>query len=319
MTKAALRIFAPAGQTAAAERVARHLGIAVDPLEERDFEDGEHKTRLLRPVAGADCHVLQSLHSHAGYSVNDRLIRLLFLLATLRDHGAARVSAVLPYIAYARKDRRTQPLDPVATRYVAQLLESAGVDRVAALDVHNPAAFENAFRIPAHNLEAAPALADALLERDRPTALTVVSPDAGGYKRAERFREILAARLGDRPGIAFMEKKRSGGVVSGDTLVGHVADSTVCIVDDLISSGGTLARAAAACEAAGARDVVALATHGLFTGGAADTLNASAIRRIYLTDSIRGHDPASLPDADRLSRVAVAPIIARGIQALSAA
>ena len=313
MTKAALRIFAPAGQTAAAERVARHLGIAVDPLEERDFEDGEHKTRLLRPVAGADCHVLQSLHSHAGYSVNDRLIRLLFLLATLRDHGAARVSAVLPYIAYARKDRRTQPLDPVATRYVAQLLESAGVDRVAALDVHNPAAFENAFRIPAHNLEAAPALADALLERDRPTALTVVSPDAGGYKRAERFREILAARLGDRPGIAFMEKKRAGGEVSGGTLVGKVAGTTALIVDDMVSSGGTLARAAAACREAGAGAVLAAVSHGLFSAGAVATLDAAAIDRLYVTDSLASAGAAAERLAGRLAIVGVERILAAAI------
>ena len=319
MAMTELRLFAAAGQQALADELAAALGTSADGLEEREFEDGEHKLRLRASVTGADCHVVQSLHGDAAFGVNERLIRSLFLAGALRDHGAARVTAVLPYLAYARKDRRTKPGDPLSARYVAQLYEALGVDRVLTVDVHNPAAFENAFRVPVYNLEAGPALLDDMLAESMGGPFVVLSPDAGGYKRAERVREALAERTAEQPGIAFMEKKRSGGVVSGDTLVGHVADSTVCIVDDLISSGGTLARAAAACEAAGARDVVALATHGLFTGGAADTLNASAIRRIYLTDSIRGHDPASLPDADRLSRVAVAPIIARGIQALSAA
>ena len=313
MTRAAVRLFAPAGQTDLAGAVARHLDIELEALEERDFEDGEHKTRLLEPVAGSDCHVLQSLHGHDGYSVNDRLIRTLFLLAELRDHRAARVTAVLPYLAYARKDRRTKPLDPVATRYVAQLLEAAGVDRVDTLDVHNPAAFENAFRVPVRNLEAGPWLAEALLEGDRPAAVTVVSPDAGGYKRAERFREILAERTGTRPGLAFMEKKRSAGEVSGDTLVGAVAGTTAVLVDDMISTGGTLARAAGACRQAGADQVLAVATHGLFTGDALATLDDAPMERIYVTDTVAAAGAAGDALGDRLAVVAAGPILARAI------
>lgn len=313
MTSAAIRLFAPAGQTDLAVAVAGHLGIELDALEERDFEDGEHKTRLLEPVAGGDCYVLQSLHGHDGYSVNDRLVRTLFLLAELRDHRAARVTAVLPYLAYARKDRRTKPLDPVATRYVAQLLEAAGVDRVDTLDVHNPAAFENAFRVPVRNVEAGPWLAQALLETDRPAAMTVVSPDAGGYKRAERFREILAERMGTRPGLAFMEKKRSAGEVSGDTLVGEVAGTTAILVDDMISTGGTLARAANACRQAGADRVLAVATHGLFTGDAMATLGAAPMDRIYVTDTLAAASAADDAMGDRLALVAAGPILARAI------
>lgn len=308
-----VRLFAPASQTQLADSVATHLDVDLDPLEERDFEDGEHKTRLLRPVAGSDCHVIQSLYGHDGHSVNDRLVRTLFLLAELRDHGAARVTAVLPYLAYARKDRRTKPLDPVATRYVAQLLEAVGVDRVDTLDVHNPSAFENAFRVPVRNIEAGPGLADALLERDRPAAVTVVSPDAGGYKRAERFREILAERTGTRPGLAFMEKKRSAGTVSGDALVGEVDGTTAVLVDDMISTGGTLARAASACRQGGADRVVAVATHGLFTADARATLKAAPVDRIYITDSLVAARRAGDALGERLAIVAAGPILAEAI------
>ena len=313
MDSPAPHLFAPAGQTHLAPAVAAALGVEVDALEERDFEDGEHKTRLLQPVAGGDCYVLQSLHGHDGYSVNDRLIRVLFLLAELRDHGAARVTAVLPYLAYARKDRRTKPLDPVATRYVAQLLEAVGVDRVDTLDVHNPAAFENAFRVPVRNLEAGPRLAEVMLDRERSDTVAVVSPDAGGYKRAERFREILAERLGSRPGLAFMEKKRSAGEVSGETLVGDVAGATAVLVDDMISTGCTLARAASACRQAGATTVLAVATHGLFTADAMATLGTASIDRLYVTDSLTAATEAAEVLGDRLVVVPAARILADAI------
>ncbi len=311
-------LFAPAGQQSLADEVAAGLATTASPLEERDFEDGEHKLRLTADAGGGDCYILQSLHAHGGFGVNDRLVRTLFLAGALRDHGAARVTAVLPYLAYARKDRRTKPGDALSSRYIAQLIEAMGVERVLALDVHNPAAFENAFRIPARNLQAGPALLEAWLGDTTGGPFVVLSPDAGGYKRAERLREQLATRLGEQPGIGFMEKKRSGGVVSGDTLVGRVDGCTVCIVDDLVSSGGTLARAAEACMRAGAREVVALVTHGLFTGNAAQTLNDSPITRMYLTDSVRGQARGALPASERLSWVSAAPLLAQGIAAAAA-
>ena len=134
--------------------MAATLGLSLAPLEEREFEDGEHKIRPLDEVRGADVFLLQQLYGKPGHSIHDRLCRLLFLLGALRDTGAARLTAVLPYLAYARKDQRSQPRDPVTHRYLAQLLEAVGVDGVVTLDVHNRAAFQNAFRRPVVHLEA---------------------------------------------------------------------------------------------------------------------------------------------------------------------
>ena len=155
-----LMVFALNASRTFGGSVARALGIQLAAHEERDFEDGEHKARPLETVRGRDVYVVQSLYGDAQQSVNDKLLRLLFFLACVRDAGAARVTAVLPYLCYARKDARTQSNDPLTTRYVAQLLESVGVECVLALEVHNPAAFQNAFRIRAEHIACTPPLTE---------------------------------------------------------------------------------------------------------------------------------------------------------------
>ena len=140
-----IAVFAPKSGREFGERVCSHLGIAPCALEERDFEDGEHKTRPLESVRGKDVFVIQSLYGDAGQSVNDKLCRLLFFLGALRDASAERVTAVVPYLCYARKDRRSKSRDPVTTRYFAELFEAMGIDRLVTLDVHNLAAFQNEF------------------------------------------------------------------------------------------------------------------------------------------------------------------------------
>ena len=267
----------------------RALAHALDwPLaahEERAFEDGEHKARPLESVEGADVYVVQSLHGGPVRSANDKLCRLLFFTGALKDAGAARVTVIAPYLCYARKDRRTKPSDPVTTRYVASMFEVMGANALITLEVHNPAAFENAFRIRAITLAAAPIfVAQPAPWGDGP--FCVVSPDPGGVKRAEQFREALEARLGASVGKAFAEKHRSGGVVTGDLLVGDVAGATALVVDDLISTGGTLARAARAAKAAGAERVFALVAHGLFMEGSTEALADAAIERLFVTDAV---------------------------------
>ncbi|HMA13118.1 MAG TPA: ribose-phosphate diphosphokinase, partial [Steroidobacteraceae bacterium] len=239
-------LFALDASRAYGERVASALGVTLARHEEREFEDGEHKARPLENVRGRDVYVIHSLYGEPGMSANDKLVRLLFFIGALKDASAARVTAVCPYLAYSRKDRRSKPRDPVSSRYVAQLFEAVGCDRMVTLDVHNLAAYQNAFRIPAEHLEARGlfvAWFAAGLQADEP--VVVVSPDAGGVKRADAVRASLAAALGRPIGAAFMEKRRSEGVVSGEAVVGEVGGMTALIVDDLISSGTTLARAAA--------------------------------------------------------------------------
>lgn len=310
-----LSLFAPGAAAALGEAVAASLGIPLAPLEARGFEDGEHKLRPLTSVRGRDVFLLEALYGDAQESPNDRLVKALFFAATLRDHGAARVTLIAPYLCYARKDRRTKPRDPVASRYVAQLVESVGIDRIVTLDVHNPAAYQNAFRIPAEHLEAAPLFATEILRRCGDAPLCVVSPDAGGMKRAETLAEHLERRGGRPVERAVMQKKRSAGVVSGEGFAGDVAGHTAIVVDDLVSTGTTLARAATACRARGAQRILAVVTHGLFSRDANAVLKDMPIEALLVTDTV---PPFRLDPSlhDRLHVLSVAPLLGRAIRRL---
>jgi ribose-phosphate pyrophosphokinase len=282
----ALMLFALGASRPFGELIAHQLGIALSPHEEREFEDGEHKVRSLVSVRDSDVFVLHSLYGDRAQSGNDKLCRLLFFIGALKDAGAARVTAVVPYLAYSRKDQKTKARDPVTTRYVAALFEAVGTDAVLTLDVHNLAAFQNAFRCRTEHLEANRLFAAYFAPLLKDGEVVVVSPDAGGIKRAEQFRQRLAQVLDKPVGTAFAEKYRSGGTVTGDMLVGDVAGKTAVIIDDLISSGTTLARAARACAEHGAAGVMAAATHGLFMGDASAVLADSALQRIVVTDTV---------------------------------
>jgi ribose-phosphate pyrophosphokinase len=281
-----LSFFGLEGSRDIAERVAARLEVPLAVHEERDFEDGEHKTRSLQSVRGHDVFVLHSLYGDAKESGNDKLCRLLFFCGALKDAGAERVTAITPYLCYARKDRRTKTNDPIITRYVAAMFEAMRIDRVIALEVHNVAAFENAFRCPTWHIEVAPLLAVHLAPLVRGERAVAVSPDAGGAKRAEQFRQALEDQTKQDVGSAYMEKFRSSGVVSGALLTGDVGDKVAVIVDDLISTGGTLVRTAQACRAAGARKVFAAAAHGLFVGGAAELFATPAIDGITVVNTV---------------------------------
>ena len=295
--------------------VARNLGCELATHEERSFEDGEHKVRPLDTVAGTSVYVLQSLHSGPSESANDKFCRLLFFIGALKDAGAASVTAVVPYLCYARKDRRTKPNDPVTTRYVAGMFEAVGTDCIVTLEVHNPVAFENAFRCRTVTLTGTPLFVEYVraLQADK---LCVVSPDPGGAKRAELFREALESSLGKAVGKAFADKHRSAGVVSGDLFIGDVAGATALVIDDLISTGGTLLRAARAARQAGARRVIALVTHGLFMAGAAEVLADPAIDRLVVTDAVPAFRLEGAPMRDKVEILPAAPLLAEAIRRL---
>ncbi|MFY9830572.1 MAG: ribose-phosphate diphosphokinase [Rhodoplanes sp.] len=312
-----LALFALNATADLGEKIARELWVSLAPHEEREFEDGEHKARPLDPVEGADAYVIQSLHSGPSQSAADKLCRLLFFIGALKDAGAARVTAVTPYLCYARKDRRTKARDPVTTRYLAQMFESVGTDRIVTLDVHNPAAFENAFRCPTITATAAPLFVDyAKKLDDRP--LAVISPDTGGAKRADLFREALEQACGESIGKGFAEKRRSSGVVSGDLFVGEVAGATALIIDDLISTGTTLVRAARAARQAGARRVLAMVTHGLFMPGAEKAIGDPALDGLVVTDAVPPFRLASKAAQEKIEVLSVAPLLAEIIRRLHA-
>ena len=312
----AMQLFALDATRDFGARVAGELGVSLASHEEREFEDGEHKARPLIDVQGEHAFVIQSLHGGPDQSGADKLCRLLFFAGALRDHGAARVTAVLPYLAYGRKDRQTKPGDPVTNRYIAQLIEAIGIDAVVTLEAHNVAALQNAFRIPTVHLDGGAVFAERTLQLVGDAPAVVASPDPGGVKRAQLFRELLEARSGRSFGAAYLEKRRSGGVVSGDLLAGDVQGATVLLIDDLVSTGGTLLRAARTCLQQGATRVVAFAAHGLFNHGADAALTDGAIERVFVSDSVPpfrlGRDARA-----RIDVVSAAPHFAQAIRRLA--
>lgn len=297
-------------------RVADALGVPLAAHEERAFEDGEHKLRPLVNVRGRDVFVVHSLYGDAAESANDKLCRLLFFIGALKDAAAARVTALVPYLCYARKDRKTKPRDPVTTRYVAGFFEAVGTDAVVTLDVHNLAAYQNAFRCLTEHLEAKQLFVEHFRRRltDPSSAVAVISPDIGGVKRAGAFREALAGALGRDVPLAVMQKERSAGVVSGGGLVGEVAGRVVIVLDDLISSGTTLVRAATAARANGATRVLAAATHGLFAGDADVRLADAALDEIVVTDSVSSGRLTAPAVRHKLVTLDAAPLFARAAQ-----
>jgi ribose-phosphate pyrophosphokinase len=315
MSHRPLSFFGLQGSHDLAQRVADRLEIALARHEERGFEDGEHKARSLQNVRGHDVFVLHTLHGDANESGNDKLCRLLFFCGALRDAGAERVTAVTPYLCYARKDRRTKPNDPIITRYVAAMFEAVQVNRVIALEVHNVAAFENAFRCPTWHIESAPLFAAHFAPLLRGSPVVAVSPDAGGAKRAEQFRQALEHLIKADVGSVYMEKYRSSGVVSGELLAGDVRDKVVVIIDDLISTGGTLVRAAKACRAAGAVRVFAAAAHGLFIDGATELFTTPAIDGITVANTVPPFRVPPEAAARRLTVLDASEAIARAIAA----
>jgi len=311
-----LRLFALAASAELGAAVAAALAQPLATHEEREFEDGEHKARPLDAVNGTDVYVVQSLHSGPEQSANDKLCRLLFFIGAIKDAGAARVTAVTPYLCYARKDRRTKPNDPVTTRYIAGMFESVGADCVVTLEVHNPVAFENAFRCRTVALTGTPLFVNYVSKTLADDKLAVISPDAGGMKRAELLREALEAALGRPVGKGLAEKHRSAGVVSGDLFVGDVAGTTALIVDDLISTGNTLLRAARSARKAGAKRVIALVTHGLFMPGAAEVIADPAIDQLVVTDAVPAFRLDHPTNNKKLAILPGAPLLAETIRRL---
>lgn len=289
--------------------IAHFAGHLLAPLEARAFKGGQHKMRPLVSVRGQDVYVVSTLHGTDGMSVNDHLVRMLFFVATCRDHGASRVTAVTPWLPYARKDRVTKARDPVSSRYVAQLFEAVGTDALVTVDVHNLSAFQNGFRCRTINLDTCRLFSVEIASYATDACITILSPDLGGAKRAELLRQSTELIRNKPAGFAVVEKHRSEGVTSGELFAGDVADHDVWIFDDMIESGETMLRAARACRIHGARSVHLLATHAFCDAAVVKQLLDPPAVSLTVTDTAAAIAPAA-PEP-RLRTLSVAPMIGR--------
>ncbi|WP_273568086.1 ribose-phosphate diphosphokinase [Maribacter halichondriae] len=280
-------IFALDSSKEFGQKAAEAIGLTLSDHEERDFPEGEHKIRSLVNVRNKSVYIIYSLYGEPELTVNDKLCRLLFFIGSLKDAGASEVTVIAPYLCYSRKDRKTKSHDPITTQYVARLLETMGTNKLVTLDVHNVQAFENAFRIPTIHLEAKVSFASHFAPLLKNQETVVLSPDSGGIKRAMAFAQTLENEMEKPIPVAVMHKTRSEGIVGGTEMIfGDVHAKTVIIIDDLISSGTTLLRAAKACKQAGSNKVFATVTHGVFSAGANETLKDLALDKVVITNSI---------------------------------
>lgn len=285
------------------ERIAREIDLPLASMEVTRFSDGEFDLKIAESVRGHDVFLIQP----TCHPVHDNLIQLFIILDALRRASASRITAVIPYFGYQRKEKKSQPRDPISAKLMANIIELAGADRVIAVDLHAEA-IQGFFDIPVDALSATKILARRVKESNR-RDVVVVSPDIGGALRAGRLGRLL-----DAP-IAVVNKRRPrddhSEVVN---VVGDVNGRHCIIVDDLISTGSTLANAAVALRTEGATGVDVVATHGVLTEGALTRLHDAPIDEICITDTIplRG-GTRSFDDHPRLRVLSVAPLIAEAI------
>ncbi len=279
--------------------VAKHLQVRLGECETERFPDGELVVRLLESVRRKEVVVIQPTCP----PVNDNLMELLAFADACRRSSAARVTAVLPYFGYARADRRNQQREPILGSTVATLMQAVGIDHVITLEPHTPQ-LEGFFRIPVDSLSGVCAITEALRGR-LPGDVVVVSPDAGRVPLATDYARLLGAPL------AVLHKRRESGSETEVThLVGEVDGRACLLVDDMISTGGTLMRSMEALAARGAREFTVAATHGLFTNGALEKLAACHVREVWVTDSVPQAEVAIPP----VRVVSVASVLAEAIR-----
>ncbi|MGV3455647.1 ribose-phosphate pyrophosphokinase [Sphingomonas sp.] len=289
-----------------AQAIASYLEIPLTQANVRRFADEEIFVEILENVRGEDVFVLQS----TAYPANDNLMELLIMIDALRRASAKRITAVLPYFGYARQDRKPGPRTPISAKLVANLITTAGANRVLSVDLH-AGQIQGFFDIPTDNLFAAPVMSEDIKARFSDKNLMVVSPDVGGVVRAR----ALAKRLDNAP-LAIVDKRREkAGESEVMNIIGEVEGRFCILIDDIVDSAGTLCNAAAALKAAGAEDVVAYCTHGVLSGGAVARVDGSALRELVITDSIGNHNVVS--ESQRVRHLTIAPLLAEAIRRIA--
>jgi ribose-phosphate pyrophosphokinase len=282
-----------------ARAIAEELGVEVGRMELTRFSDGEYDVKIAESVRGLDVFLIQPTCQ----PVSENLIQLFIILDALHRASASRVTAVIPYFGYARKEKKTAPRDPISAKLMANIISLSGASRVIALDLHTDA-IQGFFDIPVDHLFAAKILARHIHERHSSDNLVIVSPDPGGIKRARYIASLLDAPL------AFLDKRRpKDDEAEILNVIGEVEGMNAVVVDDMITRGTTLLGAAGALKAAGARAVDVLATHGVLSDGAVKRLAQAPIDQIVVTDSIPIKEVH-----DKLVVLTVAPLLAEGIR-----
>jgi ribose-phosphate pyrophosphokinase len=298
-----LKIFAGTSGRALAQSMCEHLELPVGLAQTMQFPDGEILVKLEEDVRGRDCFIVQSTCE----PVNQNLMELLVFIDCLRRASAKRITAVIPYFGYARQDRKDEGRVPITAKLVANLIATAGAQRVLCMDLH-AAQIQGFFDIPVDHLSAAPVISDHFRRlRGDLGELTIVSPDVGNVKVANMYANLLGADL------AIIDKRRhSGSKVSVKNLIGTVEGTTVLMFDDMISTAGTVCEAARVVMENGARAVQVACTHGLFVGMACERLMESPIARVVSTDTIPdGIRTASLQS--KLSVLSVATLLGEAV------
>lgn len=290
-----IKIFAANSNPEVAQSIAKGLGLPLGRCDVKTFSDGEIAVSIHESVRGSDVFVVQSTCS----PVNNNLMELLIMIDAFKRASAGRITAVIPYYGYARQDRKSKARDPITAKLVADMITTAGADRVLTMDLHAPQ-IQGFFNIPVDHLLGVPLLAPYYVEKykDKKDQIVVVSPDLGSVGRARRFAEKLEAPL------AIIDKRRpKANVCEVMNIIGDVKDKIAIIVDDLIDTAGTLCNGAeAVMKMGGARRVYACATHGVLSGPAIERIENSYIKRIAILDTI------PLPPEKQSEKIIVLPV-----------
>ena|SRR5688572_19747312 len=309
VTRKKAMLFAGRGNEALSSEIASCLGMPLGKLELSNFANGEIYGRYAESVRGADLFVIQS---HCP-PINDHIFEQLILLDAAKRASAKRITAVCPFYAYARQDRKAEGREPITARLLADLLTVAGADRVVTVDLHT-GQIQGFFNLPVDHLTAVPLIAEHLAQSVGKD-VTVVAPDAGGGKLANRFSKQLAEH-GVETDLAFIDKRRPKGthnVAQAVEVIGDVKGRSCVLVDDIIDTGGTIASAADLLRDRGAKDVTIAATHGVLSASAAQRLADADVREVVVTNTI------PVPDEkrwDTLTVLSIAPTIAEALKAV---
>lgn len=296
-----MKLFAGNSNRVLAEQISQYLNIQLGKANVRRFADQEIFVELLENVRGEDCFVLQS----TAYPANDHLMELLIMIDAFRRSSARRITAVIPYYGYARQDRRAQGRTPISAKLVANMITTAGADRILTLDLH-AGQIQGFFDIPTDNLFAVPVMAKDVRENYDVEKLMVVSPDVGGVVRAR----ALAKRLDTL--LAIVDKRRERpGESEVMNVIGDVEGRDCLLIDDIIDSGGTLCNAADALLDKGASSVTAYITHGVLSGGAVARISASKLKELVITNSIQ--PTSAIETAHNIRVVSVAELVGEAI------